>query len=306
MQARKTTVTRRSLLAGMAGASAWAQNRAANGPKARLTPALTVHIEQFPKIGYNDLGGILRMLGFDGCVLSVQPGGHIPPERADWELMRAVEAMTGVGLDVPALATTSTSPTDPIVRLIFGIGREMGIPIFRPGEWKIAAGANVEARLAEVQRDLTILSSYAAQTSMAVAVHNTAGDVFGGAVWDINAIVRTLDARFAGYDFDIGYATAHGGAEAAALALRLALPRVKMVSARDCYWSKGASGWKLVECPLGEGMVDWPQFFAALAKSRFTGPVTLYVNYQPQEELPAIRKDLEFLKKQLAAAYSAA
>jgi sugar phosphate isomerase/epimerase len=300
-------VTRRQLLAGAAaGASALAQQQhTANGPKPRLAPTISVHIEQFPKIGYNDLGSFLHTLGVEGCVLSLQPGGHIPPERADWELMRAVEAMTGYGVDVPAIATTATSPTDPMVQIIFAIGRLMGIPVFRPGEWKYPAAGGLQARLPQVQRDLTHFASFAGQTGMAVAIHNGAADSFGAAIWDTEMLIRMLDERVIGYDFDIGYATAHGGTESAALALRLALPRLKMVSARDCYWSKDSSGWKLTECPLGEGMVDWQGLFATLAQARFTGPVTLYVNYQPREELAAIRKDLEFLKKLVAGAYSA-
>jgi sugar phosphate isomerase/epimerase len=50
-------------------------------------------------------------------------------------------------------------------------------------------------------------------------------------------------------------------------------------------------------------MVDWPQFFSALAKANFIGPITLRVEYAPQDELAAVRKDLAFLKKQRAASY---
>jgi sugar phosphate isomerase/epimerase len=76
-----------------------------------------------------------------------------------------------------------------------------------------------------------------------------------------------------------------------------------MVTARDCYFSKEGGAWKLAECPLGEGMVDWPQFFATLARAGFTGPISLQVGYGPNDSLPAVRKDLAFLKKQRAAAY---
>jgi len=76
-----------------------------------------------------------------------------------------------------------------------------------------------------------------------------------------------------------------------------------MVCARDCYWEKDGGTWKLAECPLGEGMVDWAQFFATLVKARFSGPISLQIGYPAKDELSAIRKDLAFLKKQVAAAY---
>jgi sugar phosphate isomerase/epimerase len=53
---------------------------------------------------------------------------------------------------------------------------------------------------------------------------------------------------------------------------------------------------------LGEGVVDWAKFFTALVKARYVGPVTIEMKYQPKDELGAIRKDLEFVRKQLAGA----
>jgi sugar phosphate isomerase/epimerase len=49
-------------------------------------------------------------------------------------------------------------------------------------------------------------------------------------------------------------------------------------------------------------MVDWGKFFAELVKARYVGPVTIEMKYQPKDELGAIRKDLEFVRRQLAAA----
>ena len=105
-------ITRRDLMAGLVAAAGMrAQDRTGHAPKVRLNPAVCAHSEQFPKIGYDELGGILRTIGFDGCVISIGPTGHVTPEHADLDLMRFVEAITGVGLDVPALATTFTSPS---------------------------------------------------------------------------------------------------------------------------------------------------------------------------------------------------
>ena len=88
---------------------------------------------------------------------------------------------------------------------------------------------------------------------------------------------------------------------------RLAMPKLKAVTVRDFTWNKDAAGaWKAAPCPLGEGMVDWRTFFAALARVRFVGPITIEVRYEPKDELNAFRRDLEFVRKQVAAAYGAA
>jgi sugar phosphate isomerase/epimerase len=122
----------------------------------------------------------------------------------------------------------------------------------------------------------------------------------------LSGILRTVDPRWVGYDFDPGCATETGGASGAAIATRLAMPKLKAATVRDFTWNKdAASGWKAAPCPLGEGTVDWRPFFAALARVRFVGPITVEVRYQTKDELNAFRHDLEFVRKQLAGAYGA-
>lgn len=275
--------------------------RQRTGPKLRTSPAICLFSEQLSKIGYDELGGFLKMMGFDGCELAVQEGGHISPEGdVDLNLERAIEAITGVGLDVPVLATTLTSPNSKPLQTIFGWGGQMGIPVFRPGEWKYTD--NVEAGLGAMQRDLANLARFGQATQMAIAVHNGPGDTAGSNLWDSSMVLRSLPPQV-GYDFDAGYAAVNCGIPGWQNALRMALPRLKMVTARDCYWSKSGGGWKLTECPLGEGMVDWPWLFTMLAQAKFFGPVVLHVGYQPQDELAAVKKDLAFLRQQRKAAY---
>jgi sugar phosphate isomerase/epimerase len=303
-------LSRRQLLSGLAAASYAAaqeaqpgQFRRQNGPKPRSSPPVCLFSDQITKIGYDELGGIYKMLGVDGCDLAVQPGGHITPEHADLDFMRAIEAMTGSGVDVFMISTTFTSPADQTLRLAMQWGGEMGVPFFRPGHWKYNQG-EIEARMVEAQRDIAGLAAIARAVNIQVGIHNATPDYVGGAVWDLNMIIRGMEARLMGYDFDLGYASAQGGPAGFQTLARMVMPRLKMVTARDCYWSKDGGEWKLVECPLGEGMVDWPGFFAAAAKAKFTGPISLQLGYSPKDEVSAIKKDLAFLKKQIAAAYS--
>jgi sugar phosphate isomerase/epimerase len=252
------------------------------------------------KVGYEEMAGMIKMLGFDGVELMVQPGGHIVPEHADLHLERAIEAMNGSGVDVYAVSTSANSPNDASLRIAIEWSGQMGVPTLRPGDWKFTA-AEPEARLLEVQREISMLASMARQTGTTIAIHNGTAGLVGASVWDMYFLLRNLDQRLVGYDFDIGYAASQG--DGWPTALRLALPRLKMVTAHDCYWSKDSGSWKLAECPLGEGMVDWPKFLAELAKAKYSGPISLQVGYEPKDEFAAIRKDQQFLRKQLAAAY---
>jgi sugar phosphate isomerase/epimerase len=272
-------------------------------PKPRSTPAICLYTDQLPmEIGYEEMGGLLKTMGFDGADLMVQPGGHVGPEHADLDFERAIESLNGSGMDVFMVSTSYTSPADPTVRLAMQWGGQMGVPFFRPGHWKYGA-AEIEQRLAEAQRDIAGFAAIARAVGIAVGIHNATPDCVGASIFDTNMIIRGMDPHQVGYDFDAGYAAAQGGAAGFATALKLALPRLKMVTARDCYFAKGGGSWKLAECPLGEGMVDWPQFLTLLARAGFAGPISLQTGYASQDALPAIRKDLAFLKKQMAAAY---
>jgi L-ribulose-5-phosphate 3-epimerase len=305
-------MTRRAVLAALAAATsqAGAQQPAAQppagfrretGPKPRSTPPICLYTDQLPnEIGYDEMGGLMKTMGFDGADLVVQPGGHITPEHADLDFMRAIESMTGSGMDVWMVSTPYTSPADPTVRIAMQWGGQMGVPFFRPGHWKYGAG-EVEQRLAEAQRDLSGFANIARVVGMSVGVHNSTPDCVGAAIFDTNMIIRGMDPHLVGYDFDTGYASAQGGPAGFATALKIAMPRLKMVTARDCYFKKEGDAWKLVECPLGEGMVDWAGFFKTVARARFAGPISLQVGYEGG--LPAVRKDLAFLKKQVSAAY---
>jgi sugar phosphate isomerase/epimerase len=294
-------LNRREFLAAAAAAQSRSPIQTAPAPHA--TPPLCLYSQAVVKVEYADLAPVLKGMGFDGCDLSVQAGGHVRPDMASLDLVRAVESLRGAGIDVPVVTTALTTALDPNAREILGVAGMIKIPLFRPGHWRYGDG-DVMARLTEVRRDVVLLASLGRSAGVTMAFHNQAGDSVGASVWDANAILGGLDPQAVGYDFDIGAAKAEGAEEAWSVALRLALPRLKMVTAADFYWAKADGGaWKLTPCPLGEGMVDWPRFCAVLARANFQGPISLHVDYHPADDVAAIEHDLEFLKKQVAAAY---
>jgi sugar phosphate isomerase/epimerase len=122
-------------------------------------------------------------------------------------------------------------------------------------------------------------------------------------VWDIQRILEPLDPAWAGFYFDPAQATAEGGVSGWEIAMRLALPRVKAVTIQDFFWEKQDGHWRMVKCPLGQGMVDWPKFFRILAQSNFTGPITLEIAYPVKDMPSALTRELQFARKQVQAAW---
>jgi sugar phosphate isomerase/epimerase len=255
------------------------------------------------KLEYPELGGIIRQLGFEGCDLTVRPGGHVEPDKVQVDMLRAIESLRGDGVEVGMLTTDITSAQPFASRAILAISGRSGVPYFTPGFWSYGPVENIEQRLSDVRQQLGQVVMLGRAYGMATGVHNESGDHVGQATWDTWAMLNGLEPRWAGYYFDPCHATAEGGVSGWNIALRLALPRLKMLAVKDFYWEKTAGKWTMRMCPLGQGMVDWPKVFSTLAAAKFTGPVSLHCEYKPDDILTAIAADFAFLKKQVEGAY---
>jgi L-ribulose-5-phosphate 3-epimerase len=132
---------------------------------------------------------------------------------------------------------------------------------------------------------------------------NKAGAFVGEAVWDAQLLLGDLDPQLIGYYFDPSQATAEGAVSGWEIGLRLVLPRLKAVAVQDFTWAKSANGMKMQMCPMGEGVVDWSTFFRILAESHFTGPISIHQEYSAQDELAAMKKDLDFVRNHVKQAW---
>jgi L-ribulose-5-phosphate 3-epimerase len=266
-------VSRRRFLAGVTAAATVA---AQPSPRARTGPVLCLFSRLLPDVEYPELGPILNGLGFDGCDLSVQPDGTVKPSQTAVDMVRAVESLNGDGLDLPVITTSFLSAGEPWARNVLAVAGGSGVPFFRTGYSRYPA-----ARLMDRRNDVYGLATYGRAAGMGMGVPYPAAQ----------GLIGDLDPRWVGWDFDTALAV-DGSLEAA-------LPRLRMLVLRDIRREKEL----LTPCPLGEGIVDWPAIFTGLAKARFSGPLTLQIDYRPPDHLQAIRRDLAFARKQLNAAY---
>jgi sugar phosphate isomerase/epimerase len=267
------------------------------------------HLPDLDAVG---LGRAVKALGFAGVDLTVRPGGHVPPERAAQDLPRFLGALRDEGLEVPMITTAIVSASEAAARPILETAGRHRVGLFKPGYYRYKF-ADVRQEVAAAAVELRGLAALGAECGVALGYHNHAGYI-GGPVWDVAPAIDGLDPRWAGYYFDVRHATAEGGDGGWRSALNLAAPRLKMVAIKDFFWEKAAGGWRQRNCPLGEGMVDWKGFFAALSRAAFAGPVSLHLEYDiPGASVPerrdatlaAAARDLAFVNARLAEAYGA-
>ncbi len=171
-------------------------------------------------------------------------------------------------------------------------------------------------RLLDVRRELDAagrqfrsLAAIAGRNGVQIGFHNHA-EYIGGPIWDIAPVLDVIDPKWAGYYFDVCHAVTEGGGGGWKIALNLVESRIKMIAVKDFYWDKTTSGWKPRMCPLGQGMVNWPEYFRTLCKTGFAGPVSLHLEYdmpgsteaaRRESTLVAAERDLGFLRKCLEA-----
>jgi L-ribulose-5-phosphate 3-epimerase len=248
-------------------------------PRVRTGPLLCLNSSLLPEIEYSQLGTILNGLGFDGCDLSVEAGGTVLPEQSPVDLVRAIEVITGSMLEVPLITTSFLSIAEPWARNVLALSARSGAAYFRSGYSKAGSES-----MAQHRSDIAGLMLYGRAAGIGIVLPYPAGE----------PVVRALDSQWAGYEYEPSQA-----------GLETVLPLLRVINLRDSRRENDA----LVACPLGEGTIDWPAFFAALARARFSGPLCLTLDYKPAhryksaDRLEAIQRDLAFARRQLNTAY---
>jgi len=264
-----------------AQAAAIAIGSAGLGARTREAPAFCFFSKHLAELDWRDLGKAVRDAGYDGVDLTVRTKGHVLPERAAADLPRALEAIAAAGIGVPMITTELTSPGDPTARPILETAARHGVRFFKTGYWHYRS-PDVRAQLAETGRALEGLAAIARDCGIQLGFHNHTAYV-GAALWDIAPAMDRLDPRWAGYYFDPRHAVAEGGGGAWKSAAHLVLPRLKMMSLKDFFWERTAKGWRIRDCPLGEGAVDWAWIGGTVREARFAGPISLHFEYPVEE-----------------------
>jgi sugar phosphate isomerase/epimerase len=279
------------------------------GPKAGVTqgrrtrPMICGYSGNLAKVFYPQLGLIAQQIGYEGIELTVMNGGHVNPGATNVDLVRAIESVRGASLEVPMIATTIAGPSDPTAYPILAITGRTDVHLYRMGAWAWGADPNPQRRIVEFRANLANLLQLGRQCEMVAMFPNHAAvggqNFIGSVIWDVHPVISDLDPALIGYYFDPSQT------QDWEIALRLVLPRLKAVGIQDVIWDKVGATWVRKACPLGEGIVDWPLFFHILAQANFTGPVSIHLDYPAPDPLGAMTKDLEFVRKEIAAAYKA-
>lgn len=269
----------------------------------------TDHLDDFG-YSYAEVAGMLSKLPLVGPDLTVRPGGLVPPDRAADELPKAAEAFRDVGLSVPMVSSELTSAGSPNAKPLVATLGKLGIRYFKLGYYHYHDLSHWETELDAQRKQLAGLLALCQDAGVEAGFHNHSGAGIGGAIWDAWQMLQSLDPKLVGFYFDAAHASIEGAKHTWKLNLTRIAPRLKMVALKDYVWEKTSNGPQTRWVPLGEGMVNWPEFFRELVKIPFAGPVSIHIEYDPggktkseriDNALNAAKRDLEFVRRHLFA-----
>lgn len=307
---------RRDFLTGCSAAAAmlscnWTRATAADAvPVTDRIALFTDHLDD-SGFSYAELAKMIVPLKIAGPDLTVRGGGVVLPDRAAEELPKAAAAFRDEGMSIPMISTNLTTADDPTARPILSTMGKLGIRYFKLGYYHYHDVTKWESDIETERKRLAGLLELSRAAGAVAGLHNHAGASIGGAIWDAWDMLTPLDAKDVGFYYDPGHGTLEGPKHSWKLNLQRVKSRIVMIAVKDYVWEKIDRGWQTRWCPLGEGMVNWDEFFQILAKIPFVGPLSVHIEYNPggstrveriDNALSAAQRDVGFVRKHLAKA----
>ena len=328
--------SRRKFLTSVAGAGAMAGfsslwSSEAGGSKSSGLLPIVYFSKHLQWLNWEQMAETAKELGFDGLDVTVRQGGHVEPERVREDLPKVAKIVRAAGLAIPMITAGIVDADSPHAETVIRTASEAGITRYRWGwfSWsdnkKVPDLSNFHAtierpsgllinvpdRLAQLKKRVATLAALNEKYKVCAMYHNHSGSMVGASVWDLWVLIKDFDPRWVSSNFDIGHATVEGGLGGWVNSTRLMAPVMRGVAIKDFKWGKNAKGqWEPLWCPLGEGMVNFPAYFAMLKQANFSGPVQMHTEYplggvdtgaktltmDKAQVLATIRKDLNTLK----------
>lgn len=230
-------------------------------------------------LSIDDLGKYVKELGFDGIDLTVRKGGHIEPEEVEHLLPMAVEKFAKTGISVPMIATDLNDPDNPVTEQVLKTASQCGIKLYRIIYYYYEDGLSIEQNLEKLKPKVARLAQLNEKYKIHGAYQNHDGERVGSSMWDIWYLIKDLDPKWIGIQFDIRHAVVEGTSWRNDF--KLVKNFIKCTALKDVHWTKNQSGkWFLKDVPIGEGMIDFEQFFTLYKECGLKGPISIHIPYE--------------------------
>jgi sugar phosphate isomerase/epimerase len=259
----------------------------------------SVFTKPWRDVPIDELGRLVRDMGFDAVELPVRPGYQVEPGEIRGGLPAAVQRLAGEGVTVASVASGTDEET-------FAACAEAGIPVIRI--MVPVSPRGYAATDGEIRRTLDELVSRAERYGVRIGIQPHHDDYIADSS-ELFALVRDYDPRFVGAIWDSAHdALARKRPEHG---LELLWPWLVIANLKSAYFARvddavsplGDPVWEPVFTDASHGMAEWGRALEYLARRGFAGPVCLTAEYTDETDLvDKVTRDLEHAKGLLTSA----
>ncbi len=258
-------------------------------------------------LDYEAMAETAAEVGFDGVDLTVRPGGHVLPENVEKYLPKAVEAVKNSGLQALTMTTAVMDATDTINQKVLQTASGLGIRYYRTDWLSYPENMDILKAMEQHKQRLSALAALNQKLNIYGSYQNHSGSHYVGApVWDLGWLLQDVKNPYLGCQYDIRHATVEGGFSWP-LGLNILQPYINTIVIKDFKWGNVNGAWQVINTPIGEGMVDFPAYFARLKSLNLSVPVSVHFEYEMPENDSSLserekrRKTVEVMRKDLLA-----
>ena len=241
---------------------------------------LKVHLfsKHLQFLDIKNAGQMAAELGFEGLDLTVRPKGHILPKNVKTDLPKAIREIKESGSTCEMMTTAIADVANPLDIDVIKTAAAEGIKHYRSDWFKYKKDLSLEESLDFYKKKVQELGEINKEHNIVGCYQNHSGTKVGASVWEVNHILKTANPEFFGVQYDIRHAVAEGG-RSWPNGVQLLKDKIKTIVLKDFKWGQVNGKWKIVNVPIGEGMVDFDAYFKLMKKYGLKPPVSLHLEY---------------------------
>lgn len=261
-------------------------------------------------LDYEDMSKVAKEIGFDGLDLTVRKKGHVLPEHVVKDLPKAVRAMERHGLKAEMMSTNITNIREANTENILKTASQLGIKSYRMGWLKYTNDQPIAEQIEAYKPQLKELEEMNEFYKIRGDYQNHAGTSVGAAVWDIWLLIKDLNPKWIGCQYDIRHAMVEG-LNSWEVGLKLLQTHIQSLDLKDFIYVQKTDGWRVKNTPVGEGAVDFPKYFQLLKTLNIKAPISIHAEYElgganhgakkltisAEKVIAALKQDLTRIKK---------
>lgn len=245
----------------------------------RKLPGMHLFSKVLQFVDYSEMAEASAAAGLHGIDLTVRPGGHVEPDNFERDLPLAIKAIKAAGLHCDMITTSVASTENRRDFELLALARSLGVKTYRTGWLRFDEDTHPMESVGQHQKQLAELAEWNREIGITGMYQNHSGERrLSAAIWDLYLVLRDLDPDYLGCQFDIRHTVVEGGLKWPD-SYRLLRPYIRSICLKDFRWGEVDGKWRVVNTPIGEGMVDFARYLGMLQDDKIDVPVSLHLEY---------------------------